>query len=437
MTIGGKDRAFLRQFIALALLISLSSPLLAEDLLSPRLNDLRRLVTFGDKRAERQFWEFVETEGTPLVEERTADDRVWLTFLWHGDDTTRSVSLFGVSGADAGDNQLQRLAGTDVWFKTYIVRTDLRMSYQLAPNQPAEPPASQDENPAAFKAWLDNLQPDPNNRHPFGTTRSSFALAKAPDQPWIVENPDLEAGLVEKESDFHSDILNNDRDLWIYLPPNYRERGEPHPVVLLFDASAYLELVPTPIILDNLIAAGRLPPVVTVLIGNSGEQRNVELPCNDAFAEFLATELIPWVRSEYNITDDPRLSVIGGSSYGGLAASFFAMRHPELISNVLSQSGSYWWAPGFSLSDPDPSLEGEWLTRQYALTQIPRLRFYLDVGWKEGGNPSMLVVNRHFRNVLEARGHDVVQFQEFNGGHDYLIWRGTLADGLIALLGTP
>ena len=33
---------------------------------------------------------------------------------------------------------------------------------------------------------------------------------------------------------------------------------------------------------------------------------------------------------------------------------------------------------------------------------------------------------------LEAKGY-VVQYHEFNGGHEILIWRGTLADGLCAL----
>jgi enterochelin esterase family protein len=39
------------------------------------------------------------------------------------------------------------------------------------------------------------------------------------------------------------------------------------------------------------------------------------------------------------------------------------------------------------------------------------------------------------RDVSLAKGYEV-HYQQFNSGHDYLNWRGTLADGLIALAGT-
>ena len=42
--------------------------------------------------------------------------------------------------------------------------------------------------------------------------------------------------------------------------------------------------------------------------------------------------------------------------------------------------------------------------------------------------------NRHIRNVLQAKGYDV-HYAEFPGGHDYLCWRGTLAEGLLVLIG--
>lgn len=45
---------------------------------------------------------------------------------------------------------------------------------------------------------------------------------------------------------------------------------------------------------------------------------------------------------------------------------------------------------------------------------------------------SILLPNRHLRDVLLAKGYEV-HYQEFAGWHTYLNWRGTLADDLIAI----
>ena len=42
--------------------------------------------------------------------------------------------------------------------------------------------------------------------------------------------------------------------------------------------------------------------------------------------------------------------------------------------------------------------------------------------------------NRHFRDVLQAKGYSV-HYQEYNGGHHEANWRGSVADGLIILMG--
>ena len=66
------------------------------------------------------------------------------------------------------------------------------------------------------------------------------------------------------------------------------------------------------------------------------------------------------------------------------------------------------------------------------------LKFYMDAGSFEvdtsGGGGAILEPSRHMRDVLLAKGYQV-HYRENVGGHDYLSWRGSLADGLIALLG--
>jgi enterochelin esterase family protein len=240
------------------------------------------------------------------------------------------------------------------------------------------------------------------------------------------------AGTLRAEQ-FHSTLLDNDRTLTIYRPPSYDPQGDPYPLLILFDQESYTLIVPTATILNNLSHERKILPPVAILVGNAKEARSRELPCNDLFARFLAEELLPKVRADHHVSTDPRQVVVAGSSYGGLAAVYFALRHPELAGNVLSQSGSFWWGPGVEYGQGDPALEGEWLTRQFAAAPRKEIRFFLEVGLRE----STRIENRHFRDVLLAKGYDIAAYSEYNGGHDYLNWRGSLADGLMALLAPP
>jgi enterochelin esterase-like enzyme len=89
--------------------------------------------------------------------------------------------------------------------------------------------------------------------------------------------------------------------------------------------------------------------------------------------------------------------------------------------------------------DSGTDSEPNWVARQFIASPKLQLRFYLDAGSEEfdvsGDGRSILVTTRTLRDVLLAKGHEV-HFQQFAGGHDYLNWRGTLADGLIALMGS-
>ncbi|QCS66595.1 hypothetical protein EC609_31915 [Achromobacter denitrificans] len=260
-------------------------------------------------------------------------------------------------------------------------------------------------------------------------TYSVLELADAPPQPWVEARADVPAGTVETR-ELRSKILGNTRKIHLYRPAGWRSAAADNHVLVLFDAGAYLGRVPTPTILDNMIAAGVIPPTAALLIDNpTADSRSQELPPNPDFADFLARELMPWAR-KHGIGAPAARTVIGGSSYGGLASAYAALRHPEVFGNVLSQSGSYWWSPAGE--------EDQWLTRQFAAVRTLPVRFFLGAGLFEsgrGGQPGILETNRHLRDVLRAKGYWVTH-REIAGGHDYLVWRGTLSDGLLELIGT-
>ena len=149
------------------------------------------------------------------------------------------------------------------------------------------------------------------------------------------------------------------------------------------------------------------------------------------FADFIALELIPWARANYRIKDGPGHVVLTGSSRGGLAASHCAFYHSDVVGNVLSQSGAFWVRNDDTNPPPLPiTLDTGDLVLSFRNSSRVPIKFYMEVGRFD----SLLDINREFRDVLLLKGYPVT-YREFDGGHDYFYWRGSLADGLISLIG--
>lgn len=417
-------------------------------LASPKLRALAKELGAGTPA----FWAAVQTLGAPWIEPIPDHPQSWqVSFLWRGDASTRSVRLFWP--VRQGDQErFAHIPGTDVWHYSVRLPTGTRLAYQLAPDVPQLKGAGRQ---AQRRAILARVQADPLNprRWSAGTPaqggfdniqaeHSVLELPGAPPEPWLEPRVEVPRGRVEHLR-FQSQQLGNERRLTVYLPP--QQSAEALPLLLLFDEDAYVTRVPTTTILDNLIASGRIPPLMAVLVGNpTRESRSEELPCNPRFADMMAGELLPWLAARYPFTRESSRTVVAGSSYGGLASAWLALRHPERFGRVLSLSGSFWWAParppGFVAGGLDDGAEVEWLTRQFVLAPRSDVVFYLSPGLLERSAPSdgpgILETNRHLRDVLMARGQRVI-YREFAGGHDYVNWRSELAEGLIALLGAP
>ena len=381
---------------------------------SPRLTALERKVKAGNRAAIKQFWEEVQGKA-PLIETIPGDDQLLrVTFLWRGGAEASEVRLEATILPDS-EGPLLRLPNTDVWFLTARVPATSRFLYNFA-------------RPGKRQIY------DPLNPRRF-TSSSYVELPAAPPQPWIVTQPDVPKGALSHEK-LRSENLKEERPVAIYTPPGYDPKNGSYGLLILFDGQDCRGRIPIPTILDNLLAAKKIRPLVAILVDNLNEEsRDRDLECYPPFADFLAKELIPWARQRYRFSAEPERTIVGGVSLGGLTAAYCALRYPEIFGNVLSQSGAFSYFPNWDDQEENDTSPFGWLIRQFVTTRRLPIRFYLEAGLFENDCPeALLTQNRRMRDVLEAKGYSVV-YSEFAGGHEFLSWRGSVADGLIALAG--
>ncbi len=420
--------------------------------LSPRLEALRDRLKSGDRDALDSFWKEISERGAPMIEPAADSDRdVLVTVLWRAREETKNVFVFRLGDIS---KPMARLLDTDLWYKTFRLQKGARFTYQFATNLP-DPKEWRGITRFAGALRNDPLNPFQfaerwNEFNPYEVTFfSAVELPSAEPQIWNVARSTVPAGRVEREK-FTSKLLGNERPIWIYTPHGYAAGKKPYGLLVLTDGGLYVNTARVATTLDNLIAAGLIPPLVAVMVDNPDRWR--ELSCNSAYADFLAREIVPWARVNYHVTDRPEQTIIGGASLGGLEAAFVGLKHAEVFGNVLSQSGAFAWKP-------DSEKEWEWLNRQFAASPRLPLRFSFEAGLLEGTwwwrflqrqppggpnnptllasnlpEPTLLASNRNLRDTLQSKGYSV-HYTEFNGNHGLFNWRGTLASHLIALVG--
>jgi enterochelin esterase-like enzyme len=400
----------------------------------------------ADPAGESGFWSQIEQARTPLIEPNpTSPGYSIVTFVFAAPAEAKHVVVQANVG-ELRDNMMRRVAGTSVWHASYSYRNDARTSYSFGVDVPLI--SWDDANEAELaelKAFFDTFTPsqDPHHRESFvsraGEGNPDFvgsfvSLPDAPDEQIVHARPGIPHGRVERHA-FRSELMGNERRIWVYTPPGYEAGDQAYPVLVAFDGGWALTRVPTHRLLDNLLAEGKVRPVVAVFIDNpTPDSRNHELPCNESFARFVEEELLPWVRDRYGVSHEPAEHFVTGASYGGLASMWLGFRLPHVFGNVISQAASLWWGPGFKMTVPRSAggYPPEWLIDQYSQSERLPVRFWMEIGLME--HPKlMLEPNRRMKALLEAKGYDLT-YSEPCGGHDTALWRGTLATALTKML---
>lgn len=150
---------------------------------------------------------------------------------------------------------------------------------------------------------------------------------------------------------------NTSREYYVYVPAQYTP-DEPAALMIFQDGHTYIKedgdfRVPT--VFDNLISQANMPVTIGLFI-NPGHDKNQPKPespwqasnrskeydeVSETYARFLLEEMIPELKKEYNISDDPKMRAISGISSGGICAFTAAWYHPEHFHKVLSHIGSF------------------------------------------------------------------------------------------------
>ena len=139
---------------------------------SPRIEELRRMVESGDVDVLAQFWRDIEQVGTPIIEPavegspNTADGTHYLvTFLYRdaSEERRNVVVCSHALGWSFQRNQMAKLPGTDVWYRTFRLPGGARTRYWLSPDDSLIYLIDMEDRAERMSTW----RPDPLALHTF------------------------------------------------------------------------------------------------------------------------------------------------------------------------------------------------------------------------------------------------------------------------------
>jgi enterochelin esterase family protein len=222
-------------------------------------------------------------------------------------------------------------------------------------------------------------------------------------------------------------LVDGQSEYYVYTPPGYdAKRGQRYPVLYLLHgwsdrANGWTAVGQANFIFDNLIAEGRLKPLLVVMPLGYGDLKfvtsghgvwddDVTVDHNvSLFSQALLTEVLPQVESEYRALKDRDDRAITGLSMGGLESLSIGLAHPE----------QFGWVGGFS------SAVGH--REQERLTALQGNGAHLHLLWIACGTEDHLITaNRKFIAWLKSRDIAVTAV-ETPGMHTWMVWRENLA----------
>ena len=225
---------------------------------------------------------------------------------------------------------------------------------------------------------------------------------------------------------YFSKVTNSWREVYIYTPPGYdANQEEKYPALYILhgggeDQTGWATQGKTDLIIDNLIAAKKTPPMLVVMmdgnIGGGGFAGFGEQSLR-TFENELLQSVVPLVEKNYRAAAEPGKRALAGLSMGGLQTLHAGIRNTNMFA-YLGVFSSGWWANQAALSNP----QYEFMKTNATLINNNLKSFWISQGGKEDiahANCKIMLAKFDEMNIK-------YQYSEYPGGHTWPVWRNNL-----------
>ena len=235
------------------------------------------------------------------------------------------------------------------------------------------------------------------------------------DGPSWYDAKDVPHGVVSRHI-YYSDVLDAQREMYVYTPPGY-DSSQAYPVLYLLGGSG--EIAPTwsrigrvNFIMDNLLAEGKAEPMIIAMPNNQVVHRMDPDHTEKSFSVFneeMIREVIPFIDENYSTKTTRQDRAIAGLSMGGRHAQIVGLNNLDLFASfgLLSSAESLDLNP--NIDDPDINEKIDYL--------------FIGAGTHET-NPDSRHVQLHEK--FEELGIEHEYYIGSEGAHDFVTWKHLL-----------
>jgi predicted alpha/beta superfamily hydrolase len=164
----------------------------------------------------------------------------------------------------------------------------------------------------------------------------------------------MEDVILGKRINFQSEILEEERQIMVYLPTGYHQTKTKYPVLYLLDGRAHFQHASSTI--QFLSRNGRIPQLIVVAIVNVDRTRDFTPTTTEQrpqsggakkFIEFMQSELFPMIENNYRTVP---YRILEGHSLGGMFNVLALFEHPEMFQAHVAISPYVMWDENYVLN---------------------------------------------------------------------------------------